>query len=1660
MLKRRYGIILIMIALFLCGSKPQSISHGDPLMTNLPFSAESISGIADSMSAAKLNGFEAEIRRLLDKDSSMISAYHTLKKQLAQAQKLGALGLLFRIFSESPGFNRARFDTAECIGLAQLWVRDALALDDEGLRMYYSDYLPQIKEPVYAHLGEWNFYPENTMIRPGKNLVVQYGRYYFYDRKKAKKRAFALEISRLTLDATFKPKGFTRVRTDTLRVTGEWARHEVNIAKPGVYRAVIFDDYHFQQFYFQATWLDGVIKTDRNAMLVFGASYRDTLPPPYRVFCIAADGSVFQTQTDGGGLCMMSHRMSDTTAGGDIRVIVAKNDQCAFLSGRFGKTSADTSLLYYLYTDRPIYRPGHTVHFRGMVMDFAGDRQLGPAYVDSFSLMIRDPAGNEACLKTLSVDKWGHFGDSLTLLETAKQGSYTMYNADEYHGRLTRRHRPMVAYHAATFIVEAYKKPEFTITATAGKDVCLTDEPVNVAIKGAYFFGGPLAGVPVTIRWYRENMGHYFSWWGGFERCCFYPAGGRTFIKQEELNFDADGACAMTWKGTPFDGEYTYLIAEAIVTDASRRQVRAEAQVKMVKHDAYISITPDKWEYEIGEVARVEVIAVDLKGDPLAGAVELRITKGLEMLDTRKLPIDKNGRVITSLKMAEPGEYRLEASAKDSRGKTLVVEQSLRCVKKRIYRWDWERIEITADKQRYCAGDTALITVKAGADSTRALCVVEGGRMFAHAVKRLSDHALEYRIPITPDLGYNVAFYAAFAGRDRLAYSSHALTIVDSTVLLSVAMKGNRTMRPGDAFDGLIVVKDRSGRPVEADFSVALVDEAIFAVAANSPAVNHASYSYNGLRGSRTASVLDMLPAYYRNRVATDYNHFDWPYLAALMGIAENEGIGYLEGYGGGGLSDKLQALEMGAGGFGAQRLERKASAPVASRGVLGMLSGGSMPEEKAVEPQPPRERTEFKDLGYWAPAIATSRNGEAPVRFTMPDDLTKWRLVLKGSDGRAYLLDWCDSLITRQDVMVKLEAPRSFTAGDSAVINSVIHNYSDAGVSATVNLEIKEGARCASLCGSGKQTLRIEKNGTARADWPVRITNGGTVTFYTSVYTPKGNDAESRTYPVLFHGIPRTIAQSGVLDEKNAVDTVTIVSPENTAPGSRILAIEYAPTLAYSLFQSLAYLTGYPYGCVEQTMSRFLPNLYVASVMKKLGIRDDSLSAMIPKYTSDGLARLQTFQHSDGGWGWWENDKTDPRMTALVAYGLAFAAGFNLPSSDRALAQALLERAVPSVISQMKAHKNDPNVAINLAYSLLSTRYASEISESVMSTHGKRTKLSSYGLSLLAECLYSLKKQAEVREIIDLLVSKAETSAGAAYWADNSGYAWYRQDEEATARALHALLICAPDNPLIPKAVMWLSRQKQNGFWVCTKTTAAVIHALSAYIEKSNEFNPDYAGEIRLNGKILVRFPVTKKSLDNWQGRIALSDSSLAGSNSLIISMNGKGRLYYSVRLQYATAEEPIKAVSAGLEVKRRYTKLAYAKDKHGEWSVERRDFDGKLNVGDEIEVQVAVNANTACEHMLLEDYFPSGMEVVNKPQEWYDRWCGFWYWGYTHKEARDDRMAFFLDHVNKGEQTFRYILRAETPGKKHSLPARAELMYDPEVNGNSEEAKVEIKD
>ena len=378
--------------------------------------------------------------------------------------------------------------------------------------------------------------------------------------------------------------------------------------------------------------------------------------------------------------------------------------------------------------------------------------------------------------------------------------------------------------------------------------------------------------------------------------------------------------------------------------------------------------------------------------------------------------------------------------------------------------------------------------------------------------------------------------------------------------------------------------------------------------------------------------------------------------------------------------------------------------------------------------------------------------------------------------------------------------------------------------------------------------------------------------------------------------------------------------------PGSRLLGIRVSPSIAGSLFGALDYLTTFPYGCVEQTMSSFLPNIVVTQAVNELGLKVSLDTAAVQEKIRAGLDRLNNFQHEDGGWGWWETDESHPFMTAYVVAGLAQAKAAGV--------QVDAERIEKGAQWIGKSFAADPKLASDLrAYMQYALAVAGKPDANALAqVFDQRSKLSPYGLAILGLALEQAK-DARAGEIAAALEQAAQQDSEQAWWtATRDQMLDFSEDAtpEATAYAVKFLSHQRPNTPLLPKAALWLMNHRNEGYWwTTTKQTAMVIYGLTDYLKATNELNPNMTATVLVND-----VPVLTKKLDQAAAlglpELMLDESKLQpGVNHIRITTTGQGRLYYSTRAEYYSTDDKLqKTGTTSLNILRDYFKLVPAKD------------------------------------------------------------------------------------------------------------------------------------
>ena len=342
---------------------------------------------------------------------------------------------------------------------------------------------------------------------------------------------------------------------------------------------------------------------------------------------------------------------------------------------------------------------------------------------------------------------------------------------------------------------------------------------------------------------------------------------------------------------------------------------------------------------------------------------------------------------------------------------------------------------------------------------------------------------------------------------------------------------------------------------------------------------------------------------------------------------------------------------------------------------------------------------------------------------------------------------------------------------------------------------------------------------------------------------------------------------------------------------------------------------------------------------------------------------------------------------------------------------------------------------------------------QQISAVYDARAKLTPYGIALLGLALPQTDSRAAT--LAASLEPGVQQDSEQAWWSSTRDPLLdFSEDAsaEATAFAVKFLSRQKPDSPLLPKAALWLMNHRNEGYWWnSTKQTAIVIYGLTDYLRATRELTGNITATVYVNGT-----PVMTRKLD----KIALDESQLApGANHIRITAQGEGRVYYSTRAQYSSADEKLqKTGTVALNLLRDYFKLAPSKQAD-RIVYDLNPLNGPVAVGDIVAVRLTVTGSE-WKYLMVEDPIPAGTEFIERDSvyELRDK-PPWWQYLFTRRELHDDRMALFQTYFPQGQQQYFYLLKVVNPGVFQVSPARVQPMYQPGVMATSESRRLEAK-
>ena len=1301
------------------------------------------------------------------------------------------------------------------------------------------------------------------------------------------------------------------------------------------------------------------------------------------------------------------------TAGDNFSI----SDLDSYYFGGYEEGGDDAGALTgYIYTVQPVYRPEQKVYFKGILRGRTPAGYRLPAG-GNVTVTVEDGQGARIYEQLLPLSSRGTFSGELDLPEESPLGYYQI-NATLADG----------ANSTGSFQVEEYKKPEYKVRVTTAGNFVGTGQTARVTVSANYFFGAPVARAAVKYYVYRSR---YYGWWRGDDEGgdefgadpTAQEGGGAGFGSYgEEMVAEGDGRTneqgryEIEYK-VPASGEketwdYTYRV-EAQVTDAARRTMDGGASFTGVRSDTSASADAERYVYFQGDTARVMVGARSRDGRPVQTRVRLdfyerrwekvvrRTEYGDEYPDyetrdrelaSATVETNQQGEAAYDYKVEAPGYVVIKTTVEES-GRAVMTEAGSFWATDRG--GEWADVSYPGDGEVVLKPDEKSYRPGETAH-VLALLPKEGAHLLVTI--ELDNVVKSWRVD-APGRGVriDVPIEATYAPNVSLVVTYvRGGEMYTGELTLSVPARDK-------ILDLQVIPNKKEYRPRETASYTLLARNSDGSPAAGAEVsvgvVDESIYEI------QPESVQDIRQVFYGRRYNRVQTSFSVNY--------------YFSGYAG------KKTLEL------AQKRRPNGHADFKNDNTAN-----------------PLVRKIFKDTAHWQPAAVTGPDGKATVKVELPDNLTTWRATARAVTADTRVGVAVSRVVERKDVIIRAAMPRFLTAGDTVTISGIVHNYLKAEKVTKISIEVA-GAR---LLDPPVQTVTIPSGGEHRVNWRVAAPATGDLKILARALTDTESDALETGIPIHPRGLKSTRADSFVFAEDEADKTVTFTLPANADPNARSFRIEASPSIAGTLFGALDYLTTFPYGCTEQTMSSFLPNVIVTRALQSVEtatLRDQN---DIGRKVRKGLRRLYAFQHTDGGWGWWKDDPTTAWMTAYVVDGLTQAREAGYEVDEQKLGEG--RKALRRMLEQGTDGRGEEIGSETRAYAAYALALGGDPDARFLEKiFHERAKLNAYGRALLALGLGARGDGRRAQAVAAEIERSAKGTGADSHWDGNV---------EATALSVKALARLLPASAVLPRAARWLVGHRRFGsYWRSTRETALAIHGLTDYLKVSRELEADYALEVYVNGQQVLQRQVTGADASSGQVFTFRREGGEVGPSSEVrFVKRGPGVLYLSTALTHYTNDEQTAAASVPqLKLSREYLRLKVVEKSEGGLGWQLEPLAGDVRSGDIIVSRLRVEGERG-QYLLIEDPIPAGCEQVeavgglnlNHSEEGWTDW-------YSAREFRDNRAVLFLNYFD-GSARFQYAMRVQVPGQFRAAPARAERMYEPEVHANSATGVLNILD
>jgi hypothetical protein len=865
------------------------------------------------------------------------------------------------------------------------------------------------------------------------------------------------------------------------------------------------------------------------------------------------------------------------------------------------------------FTDRSLYRPGQTVHYKGICIhvDQTKDnyRTLAGRQV---TVVFNDTNGQEIARQQDTCNDYGAFSGSFTAPRDRLLGRMYLSVLNGPGG-------------SASFNVEEYKRPKFQVQFDAPVEAPRLNTEVLVPGTATAYTGAAIDGAKVEWRVVRQVRFPPWCWWWRW----IAPAQSQAIAHGEAVT-NSDGTFDVRFTAKPDlsvpekDEPIFEFQVHADVTDTTGETRSADRALRAGYTALQATIGADAWQTPDkpvtltvmtqtfdgqGEAAQGTVEIYALKqpdkvaraklsssstwwgfgddGEPLPDASNPDTWETADVVASEQFSTDAQGQVSLSVALAA-GIYRAVLATQDRFGKAVAARCTILVVDPQAEHFAVRTANyLAAPSWSMEPGESFTALWGTGYETGRAYVELECRGQVLHAWWTNADRTQEsITQKVTEDFRGGFTLRVTYVRENRAYLNEQIVAVPWTNKQLTIAWEHFRSLlEPGQKETWTAIITGPDARKAVAEMVAAMYDASL-----DQYLKHDWIHSFSGFR-----SETSRLTSRFENSMFSFNSIITWyPYYGA-------ESPSYRR------YPDEIMP-QMYAGGSPKSRDGGGGTSPVPSDSSAGGEEAGT--DQNAAESGPDLSqvaaRTNLDETAFFFPHLLSSSDGVVRMEFTMPEALTQWRFLGFAHDKQMRSGFLTDTTVTAKDLMVEPNPPRFVREGDVIEFTVKVTNRSAARQTGKVGLMMSDArtldSRDEALGNtSPEQEFDVPSQESRTYSWRLTVPDGCEMLIYKAVgATTRLSDGEEGYLPVLSRRI--LVAESLPLpirgpQTKEFEFTKLLNSGQSDTLIQQSLTVQMVSQPAWYAVMALPYLMEYPHPSSDQVFNRLYANSLAAYI-------------------------------------------------------------------------------------------------------------------------------------------------------------------------------------------------------------------------------------------------------------------------------------------------------------------------------------------------------------------------------------------------------------------------------------------------------------------------------